>query len=175
MDHSDVKGLDEDEIVKITLISRDKVSFVVDTSVLALSGYLAGIYEVDSTVQEIVLEHVRANSLAKIIEYLEYHQKVPVAEIPKPIQTCNLKDVVGMWDANFVDCPVDSIFEMLLCANFLHIKPLLELCAAKLATMLVNTTPGQLRKKLNITEEFSPAEEEAIRNEFSFMFDSQKN
>ncbi len=41
-------------------------------------------------------------------------------------------------------------------ANFMDIKPLLDLSCAKVASMLKGKTPEQIRKQFNIANDFTP-------------------
>ncbi len=47
----------------------------------------------------------------------------------------------------------------------MDIKPLLDLTCSKVASMIKGKTPEQIRKTFNITNDFTPEEEEAVRNE----------
>ena len=49
--------------------------------------------------------------------------------------------------------------------SILSIKPLLDLTCAKVASMIKGKTPEQIRKTFNITNDFTPEEEEAVRAE----------
>jgi len=76
-----------------------------------------------------------------------------------------LKQVVSPWDANFVDLEQETLFELILAANYMDIKPLLDLTCAKVASMIKGKTPEQIRKAFNIVNDFSPEEEAKVREE----------
>ena len=73
--------------------------------------------------------------------------------------------VVPEWDADFVDLEQETLFELILAANFMDIKPLLDLTCAKVASMIKGKTPEQIRKAFNIVNDFSPEEEAKVREE----------
>jgi S-phase kinase-associated protein 1 len=77
---------------------------------------------------------------------------------------CSLQ-VVPEWDADFVDLEQETLFELILAANFMDIKPLLDLTCAKVASMIKGKTPEQIRKAFNIVNDFSPEEEAKVREE----------
>jgi S-phase kinase-associated protein 1 len=52
-----------------------------------------------------------------------------------------------------------------LASNYLDIKPLLDLCCAKIASFIKNKTPEEIRVNLDIINDFSPEEEAQVRNE----------
>jgi S-phase kinase-associated protein 1 len=47
----------------------------------------------------------------------------------------------------------------------MDIKALLDLACAKVASMIKGKTPEAIRKTFNITNDFTPEEEEAVRAE----------
>lgn len=73
--------------------------------------------------------------------------------------------MVPEWDADFVDLEQETLFELILAANFMDIKPLLDLTCAKVASMIKGKTPEQIRKAFNIVNDFSPEEEAKVREE----------
>ncbi len=94
----------------------------------------------------------------------------------QPLKTDNLAEVVPEWDVKFVDVEKDMLFELILvricttrqkklrphsvpslqAANYLDIKPLLDLTCAKVATTLKNKTPEEIRIEYNIRNDFTP-------------------
>merc|ERR1712182_80234 len=49
---------------------------------------------------------------------------------------------VREWDVEYVDVDQEILFELILAANYLDIKPLLDLTCAKVASMIKGKTPG---------------------------------
>jgi S-phase kinase-associated protein 1 len=52
---------------------------------------------------------------------------------------------------------------LLLAANYLDIKSLIELCCAKVATMIKGKSPEEIRQQFGIVNDFTPEEESQIR------------
>merc|ERR1719373_1205971 len=47
----------------------------------------------------------------------------------------------------------------------MDVKPLLDLTCAKVASMIKGKSPEEIRRKFNIQNDFTPEEEEAVRQE----------
>ena len=43
-----------------------------------------------------------------------YHTSNPSRTIPRPLRTANLKEIVGVWDASYVDVDLELVFKVLL-------------------------------------------------------------
>ena len=54
---------------------------------------------------------------------------------------------------------LESIFDIIIAANYLDIKSLLDLSCAKIATLIRGKSPEEIRKTFNITKDFTPEEE----------------
>jgi S-phase kinase-associated protein 1 len=60
----------------------------------------------------------------------------------------------------------EVLFKLLLAANYLNIRPLLQLACARVATLVRGRTPDQIRAVFNIRNDFTQAEEEEVRKEY---------
>ena len=89
---------------------------------------------------EIPLPNVKAQVLRKVNEFCEHHLEEPMTEIEKPLKSQNMADVVQKWYADFVDLEQVLLFELILAANFMDIKPLLDLTCATVASMIKGKT-----------------------------------
>ena len=110
------------------------------------------------------LPNVESSILARVIEYCEYHHKSTKENIPEDDQ--------NTWDKEFVRVDDEILFNMILAANFLDIKTLLDLTCKKVAEYIKECkTPEEIRKHFNIKNDFTPEEEEEVRRENAWCED----
>ena len=110
----------------ITLISQEGEPFVVPLRVAITSPYIRahshGMVSSDygrcmtplNAEEEITLGHLRAPILAKVLEFMFYHWENRMTPIKRPVVSSDLEELVDKWDADFVDVPVQMIFELTL-------------------------------------------------------------
>jgi hypothetical protein len=68
---------------------------------------------------------------------------------PQDEDTQKTEPITG-WDAEFVKVDQATLFEMILAANFLDIKRMLDLTCKSVAEMIKGKTPEEIRKHFNI-------------------------
>jgi S-phase kinase-associated protein 1 len=75
------------------------------------------------------------------------------------------------WDRAFFDA-IEShmLFEILVATNYLEISPLYEMGCQIVADMIRGKTTEEIRGILNIKNDFTPEEEEAIRKENAWAY-----
>ena len=73
--------------------------------------------------------------------------------------------MVEAWYADYVNVDQETLFEIVMAANYLDIKPLLELSCAKVASMIKGKDVKQIRQFFNIENDFSPEEEQQVMEE----------
>jgi len=121
------------------------------------------------TDEMIPLPNVNGKILAKVIEYCRYHvEAVRKGADDKPLKS---EDDVKAWDAEFVKVDQATLFDLILAANYLNIKGLLDLTCQTVANMIKGKTPEEIRKTFNIKNDFTPEEEEEVRRENQWAFD----
>jgi len=159
----EVKGLDDDNANEtLSLKSQELEVFQVPKKICAMSELIKTMSEGDKEADDIPLLNVKSAVLKKVIEYMRYHAENPPKEIEKPLKSPNMAEVVSQWDAEFVDVDQELLFELILAANYMDIKSLLDLSCAKVASMIKGKNPEQIRKTFNITNDFTPEEEAAV-------------
>jgi S-phase kinase-associated protein 1 len=149
----------------IELISKDGQTFVVDADAIFMSQLIKDMVEDnEDEVPRIPVPNVESKVLAKVIEYCEYHHDKPIEEIEKPLKG-NIDDLICDWDKKFLNVEQQELIEIIMASNYLNIKSLLDLSCAKIASMIKGKNPEQIREMFGIENDFSPEEEEKIREE----------
>lgn len=129
------------------------------------------LHDDDDDVPEVPLPEVNNEVLLRVVSFLEKHKTDPMKEIPKPIPTTNLEEIVGEWDAKFMDVDQPMLFQLILAANYMDIPSLLDLGIGKLACMVKGKTPDEIKKMFHITEDITPEEEKIVRDQNQWIFD----
>ncbi|KAF2596994.1 hypothetical protein F2Q68_00009163 [Brassica cretica] len=146
---------------KIVLKSSDGESFEVDEAVALESQTIAHMVEDDCVDNGIPLPNVTSKILAKVIEYCKKHVDAAASKT----------DDLKAWDAEFMKIDQATLFELILAANYLNIKNLLDLTCQTVADMIKGKTPEEIRTTFNIKNDFTAEEEEEVRRENQWAFE----
>ena len=150
------------------LKSEDGVVFEIEEKCFEMSKFLTDlIIDYPDPDQEIIINQVNSKALKQIIDFLKHYEDSKPKEIPKPLPSGDLKEILDEWDYNFINpLSLEECIDLLNGANFLDITELVVLCSAKIASeMLVGTVDEVLDKFTwkNITEEELKDLEESIK------------
>ncbi|XVE56196.1 hypothetical protein DITRI_Ditri03aG0218300 [Diplodiscus trichospermus] len=152
---------------KITLRSLDGENFEVDEAVALESQTIKHMIEDDCADNGIPLPNVTSKILSKVIEYCKKHVEAPKSDD----RSASVDDELKSWDAEFVKVDQATVFDLILAANYLNIKSLLDLTCQTVADMIKGKTPEEIRKTFNIKNDFTPEEEEEVRRENQWAFE----
>ncbi|GAA0164055.1 ubiquitin-protein ligase [Lithospermum erythrorhizon] len=145
----------------ITLKSSDGENFSVEEAVALESQTIKHMIEDGCADAPIPLPNVSSKILAKVIEYCKRHVES---------QTDKDEDL-KTFDQDFVKVDQPTLFDLILAANYLNIKSLLDLTCQTVADMIKGKTPEEIRKTFNIKNDFTPEEEEEVRRENAWAFE----
>mmetsp|Transcript_2056 Transcript_2056/g.3027 ORF Transcript_2056/g.3027 Transcript_2056/m.3027 type:complete len:192 (-) Transcript_2056:651-1226(-) len=161
--------MDSEEGGTITLISSEGERFQVDASVAKMSKLVESTVDEDEdeddSPREIQLPNVKGTVLAKVIEYCEHFQTENMTEISTPLKSSKIEDLVQPWYADYVKVEQVLLFELVTAANFMDIKPLLDLTCLAVSVFIKGKSPEELRRIFNLSNEFTPEEEAQVREE----------
>lgn len=115
----------------------------------------------DDDEEAIPLPNVNATILKKVIQWCTHHKD----DSPPPEDDENrekVTDDISTWDMEFLKVDQGTLFELILAANYLDIKGLLDISCKTVANMVKGKSPEEIRKTFNIKNDFTPAEEEQV-------------
>ncbi|KAG7545088.1 SKP1-like dimerization domain superfamily [Arabidopsis suecica] len=147
----------------IVLMSSDGQSFEVEEAIAVQSQTIAHMVEDDCAANGIPLANVTSKTLVKVIEYCKKHH----VDEANPIS----EDELNKWDTEFLEIDQSTIFDLILAANYLNIKNLLDLTCQTIADMIKGKNPEEIRTLFNIKNDFTPEEEEEVRRENQWAFE----
>ncbi|KAL5752432.1 hypothetical protein ACOSP7_022619 [Xanthoceras sorbifolium] len=162
---------------KITLTSSDGESFEVEEVVANESQTIKHMIEDDCANSGIPVPNVTSKILAKVIEYCKKHVESAAKTGDRSSSNNNnsasaaVDDELKNWDAEFVKVDQATLFDLILAANYLNIKGLLDLTCQTVADMIKGKTPEEIRKTFNIKNDFTAEEEEEVRRENQWAFE----
>ncbi|XP_031494842.1 SKP1-like protein 1A [Nymphaea colorata] len=156
----------KDEVKTVTLKSSDGEVFEVEEAVAKESQTISHMIEDGCADSGIPLPNVTSKILAKVIEYCKKH-----VEAQKNTEDRTQEEELKTWDAEFVKVDQATLFDLILAANYLNIKNLLDLTCQTVADMIKGKTPEEIRKTFNIKNDFTPEEEEEVRRENQWAFE----
>jgi S-phase kinase-associated protein 1 len=160
------------------------VEYVVAREAAKMSGLIKDMLDDEDTASKektvIPIPNVNGNTLKYVIHYMEHHYNNKAETIEKPLKG-KIDDVISEWDKKFLFTDLvkngnekehELLIESIMAANFLNIKDMLDLTCACVASMIKGKTPEQIRALFNIENDFTPDEEEKIREENRWCEDS---
>uniref|UniRef100_A0A1I8ARP0 Skp1-related protein n=1 Tax=Steinernema glaseri TaxID=37863 RepID=A0A1I8ARP0_9BILA len=161
----------------IQVQSSDNESFTVDRDVIRLSVTINTMLqdlgmddEGESMTEAIPLQNVNASILRKVITWCQHHKDDPPVSEEADSKEKRTDDIPS-WDVEFLKVDQGTLFELILAANYLDIRGLLDVTCKTVANMIKGKTPEEIRKTFNIKNDFTPEEEEQIRKENAWCED----
>ncbi|KAG5951374.1 E3 ubiquitin ligase complex SCF subunit scon-3 [Claviceps sorghi] len=155
---------------KIWLASNDNAIIEVDRVVIERSMLIKNMLddigdEMISQTNPIPIPNVNEAVLRKVIEWCEHHRNDPPQPQDDESDGRRRTTDIEEWDQKFMQVDQEMLFEIILASNYLDIKPLLDVGCKTVANMIKGKSPEEIRKTFNITNDFTPEEEEQIRRE----------
>ncbi|KAK4477753.1 hypothetical protein RD792_017014 [Penstemon davidsonii] len=151
----------------ILLQTSDGDTFELEETVAIQSQTIKHMIEDDCADNTIPLPNVTSKVMAKVIEYCKCH----ATKTDKPADEKIKDDLNKAFDAEFMKIDLSSIFDLILAANYLDIKSLLDLSCETVADMTKEMSPEEVRTTFNIKNDFTPEEEVQVRKENAWAFE----
>ncbi|KAJ7582963.1 Skp1 family, dimerization domain-containing protein [Mycena floridula] len=153
----------------VLITTSDNESFNVDKDVVERSVLIKNMLEdVGESDQAIPLPNVTSSVMKKVLEYCTHHrgEPLPTTESEQSQDDTRKRTTdISEWDQKFITVDQEMLFEIILAANYLDIKQLLDVGCKTVANMIKGKTPEEIRKLFNIVNDFTPEEEAQIKKE----------
>ena len=94
--------------------------------------------------------------LRKVLEWCTHHKNDPPPTQDDDADSRKKTTDIEDWDQKFMQVDQEMLFEIILAANYMDIKALLD---------VKGKSPEEIRKTFNIQNDFTPEEEDQIRRE----------
>lgn len=145
------------EVEYVKLKSKQEDVFEVEKAAAFRSITIKNMVEDTGLNIHVPVPMVESSILVKVIEYLKYHQRAEEESIPE--------DEQQRWDKDYLKVDDATLFSTILAANYLDIKPLLDLTCKAVADEIKGKSPEEIRVRFNIKNDFTPEEEEEVKRE----------
>ncbi|KAK6542485.1 hypothetical protein TWF694_006438 [Orbilia ellipsospora] len=151
----------------IKLLSSDNVEIPVEKDVAERSVLIKNMMEdIGGHIDDAIpIPNVNEAVLRKVIEWCEHHKSDPAPPTDEDSDSRKKSTDIEEWDQKFMQVDQEMLFEIILAANYLDIKPLLDVGCKTVANMIKGKSPEEIRKTFNIQNDFTPEEEDQIRRE----------
>jgi len=162
----------EPEEFRIKLVASDGHWFMVSSEFAKMSPLVRSLIKNEDLTGEkqVVLPEVESLTLAKVLEFCAHYDEEPMKYIEAPLKNADLYQVVQEWYAKYItDLNNDNLFKLTLAANYLDVSQLIDLCGAKIASMMKDKTVEEIRQNFDIVNDFTPEEEARVREENKWL------
>ncbi|KAF7112847.1 hypothetical protein RHSIM_RhsimUnG0186100 [Rhododendron simsii] len=148
---------------KLTLKSSDGEEFLVEKHVAFQSTLIQTMLDSDCSSADVIpLPKIDARTLAQVLDYCKKHANASSSK----------QEELNSFDSEFLkDLEFGALFHLVLAANFLEIKGLLDVVAQKIADMIKDMPHQEVRKLFNVENDYTPEEEAAVREENKWAFE----
>jgi len=166
--------------LQLRLLTSDEEEFTVEWEVIRQSRLIEGMVEdIGDSSEPIPLPNVSSEVMKKILEWSEHHRHEPPyneeyedseGSGAAHMRLQNLRDFeVSEWDSKWILFGSDELlFKVLMAANYLDIRLLLNIGIKTIANMLKGKTTEEMRERFKIVNDFTPEEEEEIRKQIEW-------
>ncbi|XGW27400.1 hypothetical protein V3C99_007755 [Haemonchus contortus] len=152
----------------VKVVTKDDCVFHVPRDVIHMSKTINTMISdlgVDSN-DPIPICNVNGVTMKKVLDWCAHHKNdPPIAEDKNKTRTSE----ISAWDKQFFSVDQETVFELILAANYLDISGLLDVACRVVANMINGKTPDEIRRTFNIINDFSPEEEARIRRENAWV------
>lgn len=137
----------------VTIVSKDGHSFTTTRRIFLCSSLLHNIcidldpYCIENETFEVPLPTLLGVVLGAIIEYLEFHHARESSSAYSKRSMLQMSLLKG-WNSHFCEKHSNLVYEFIIAADYLNIRPLYELALSYVARLIENKSADEIRKLL---------------------------
>jgi len=109
----------------------------------------------------IPIPKMKGATMMKVIAFCAHNPDAPLNPTEEQQLEMRTKPLEG-WHLEFVNVPLAELFEMILAANFLDLKPMLDITCKAVAEMIKGKTPDEIKKVFGVEGEFTADEKAQV-------------
>lgn len=157
----------------IRLLSSDHKLFEVEVSIIKKCGTIKTMLEnfdfgEDCECPPVPVPNIHSSILQRVIEWATHHQHdEEIDELDQNKENKENKELrsddIKSWDIEFFKVDQSVMFDLILAANYLDIKSLLDAACKTVANLIKGKEVEEIRRVFNIENDFTPTEEERAR------------
>eukprot|EP00039_Didymoeca_costata_P018161 m.332341 g.332341 ORF g.332341 m.332341 type:complete len:179 (+) comp16932_c0_seq1:150-686(+) len=115
----------------------------------------------DDLESAIPIPNIKGEIMKKVVEFCAQHPDAPLEPTDEQQVEMRRKVLEG-WDKEFINVPLPTLFDMILAANFLDLKPMLDVTCKAVAEMIKGKTPEEVKKVFGVEGEFTEEERKQV-------------
>jgi S-phase kinase-associated protein 1 len=109
--------------------------------------------------------------LEKVLEWCKHHKDDSAPTGDEDNNSREKTTDIEEWDQTFMQVDQEMLFNIILAANYMDIKALLDVGCKTVANTIKGKSPEEIRKTFNIQNDLTPEEEDLIRRENAWAED----
>lgn len=176
-------GRDAETETMIFLTSKEGDSFQIPYSIAKLSKVLLELKQdhnptEDESIIPMVIE-MSSGALTKVIEYCTHYSKEPMTPISIPLESSKIEEIVQDWYSNYIkNMEWKLLLQLVGAANFLDIKPMLQLCCLGVVSRIVGRSANEVRPMFGISNPvdgvWNPEQREEVERENVWALEARR-
>ena len=156
---------------KVMLVrAKGEEQVLIDEKETKISGFISKVLadrkkNSDPEMEVEVGTDITIETLTKVAKFCEEYFKHPMEQIPKPLLSNDLSDVVSKFYYDFQNVEIKEIESLYTAAVKLEIQPLIDLISASIATTLLGKSIKEIRDEYEIPDDLDGEEKEEANKE----------
>lgn len=120
----------------------------------------------------IPVPNLSGETLLRVTEFVTHHHAHPNPEYDKMCEAERRAAEMVEWDKDFVTpLKMSEVFDLIMAANYLDLKPLLELSAKRVAQSLKGKSEREIFALFGVDRDMTEEEREKVKQDHPWLYD----